>query len=199
MRLRGGVPEGERSTTLHWHINFLLLSGATHSRQMWHEAAELARQIDPKRGYRSEELTTLYKKGKAWNAGERIEFNGKQYPSLYTPKNDHLINLFKITDDEQGQLKTIISKAESNKRTKLRDKIRDKERKGWKQSRGEYEDNSGIRNIVCILIVRSDSKSAVPRLSHPKSKSAVLQALVGLPWKGEIILTALVHQELKPV
>lgn len=142
MQIRGGVPEGERMTTLHWHINFLLLSGATHSRQMWHESAELARQIDPSWGYRSQELRTLYKKGKAWNAGERIEFNGKEYPPLYTPRNNHLINLFKITDDEQAQLKTIISKSEKARRDKERYKKLDKARKGWKQTRAEYENNS---------------------------------------------------------
>ena len=134
-KLRGGVQQGERMLHLHWQMNFLLLSGATHSRQMWHEAAELARQIDTGWGYRSPELQTLYEKGKAYNAGEKVEFNGKKYPPLYTPKNDQLINLFGITDDEQKELKTIIGQGEK----KVREKARDAKRKGFKQSRSEYE------------------------------------------------------------
>lgn len=140
-RLRGGVQEGERMLHLHWQMNFLLLSGATHSTQMWHEAAELARQIDSSWGYNSPELGTLYEKAKAYNAGEKVEFNGKQYPPLYTPRNDTLINLFRITDDEQKELQTIISKGEK----KIREKARDAERKGWKQSRAEYEGEAQAR------------------------------------------------------
>jgi hypothetical protein len=52
---------------------------------------------------------TLYAKAKAFEAGEVVEFNGKKYPPLYTPKNDTLIDIFKITDEEQRHLKTIIS------------------------------------------------------------------------------------------
>lgn len=40
--LRGGVREGERMQHLFWRLNFLLLSGATHSGAMYHEAAALA-------------------------------------------------------------------------------------------------------------------------------------------------------------
>jgi hypothetical protein len=76
---------------------------------MYHEAVALAREIDPRWTYRSAELMTLYAKAKAFEAGEVVEFNGKKYPPLYTPKNDTLINLFCITDDEQRHLKTIIS------------------------------------------------------------------------------------------
>ncbi|MFP3471163.1 hypothetical protein R0J90_14070, partial [Micrococcus sp. SIMBA_144] len=60
--LRGGVAEGERMQHLFWRLNFLLLSGATNSRQMYHEAAALARELDPTWTYRSKELMTLYSK-----------------------------------------------------------------------------------------------------------------------------------------
>ncbi|MCG8121386.1 MAG: replication protein [Candidatus Thiodiazotropha endolucinida] len=133
-RLRGGVPEGERMTTLFWQLNFLLLSGATSASQMFHEAAALAKEIDPRWGYRTAELSTLYNKAKAYNAGERIEFNGREYPALYTPKNDTLINTFNITDAEQQQLQTIISRTEKARRRA----IADKKNKGWKMSREEY-------------------------------------------------------------
>lgn len=45
--LRGGVGEGSRMQHLFWRLNFLLLSGATNSKQMYHEAAALARELDP--------------------------------------------------------------------------------------------------------------------------------------------------------
>ena len=47
---------------------------------------------------------------KAHEAGEKVEFGGKQFAPLYTPKNDTLISLFHITDDEQRKLRTLISR-----------------------------------------------------------------------------------------
>lgn len=114
--IRGGVKEGERMKHLAWQINFLLLSGATNSNQMWHEAAALARQIDANWSYRSAELTTIFQKAKAAEAGEKVEFNGVEYSPLYTPKNQTLIDLFGIERKEESQLKTIISKAEAMRR-----------------------------------------------------------------------------------
>jgi len=118
--LRGGVKEGERMHYLFWQLNFLLLSGATHSGQMYHEAAALAREIDPAWGYRTAELMTLYAKAKQYEAGERISFGGREYPPLYTPKNDTLISAFSITDDEQRGLRTIISTGIARERDKDR-------------------------------------------------------------------------------
>ncbi|MEG0413709.1 MAG: hypothetical protein RR584_12705 [Comamonas sp.] len=110
MALRGGaVQEGQRMLHLFWHINFLLLSGATNSALMWHEARELARQLDKSWDFNLDELSTLYNKAKSHEKGESIEWRGHKYPALYTPKNATLIDLFQITDDEQVQLKTIIS------------------------------------------------------------------------------------------
>lgn len=109
VELRGGVQEGERMLHLFWQIDFLLLSGATNSRQMFHEAAALARQIDASWGYSSAELMTLYAKARAHEAGEKVTLNGHEHSPLYTPRNDTLINLFRISDDEQRRLKTIIS------------------------------------------------------------------------------------------
>lgn len=127
--LRGGVEEGERMRHLFWRLNFLLLSGATNSVQMYHEAAALAQELDTKWSYQSKELMTLYGKAKAYEAGERVEFGGKQLPPLYTPKNDTLISLFSITDTEQEHLKTIVSKTVANERQRRRDRERDEGRR----------------------------------------------------------------------
>ena len=122
--LRGGVAEGERMQHLFWRLNFLLLSGATHTGQMYHEAAALARELDPRWNYRSAELMTLYAKAKAHEAGEKVEFGGKQFAPLYTPKNDTLISLFHITDDEQRKLRTLISRDMAAERHREREKAR---------------------------------------------------------------------------
>ena len=120
MTLRGGVAEGDRMRHLHWQLNFLLLSGATNSRLMYQEAATLARAIDGAWGHNSKELMTLYSKAKQFEAGEKVSFGDKEYPALYTPRNDTLINLFEITDEEQRELKTIISKGMALERDKNR-------------------------------------------------------------------------------
>ncbi|KAA3532581.1 replication protein, partial [Pseudomonas savastanoi] len=122
--LRGGVSEGSRMKHLFWRLNFLLLSGATNSKQMYHEASALARELDPQWNSRSKELMTLFSKAKAYESGERVNFGGRDYPSLYTPKNDTLINLFGITTDEQRQLKTIISSEMARERDRKRHEIR---------------------------------------------------------------------------
>lgn len=123
-QLRGGVGEGERMLHLFWHLNFLLLSGATNSSLMYHESATLARELDPSWNYRSRELMTLYAKAKMYEAGEKIEFNGKQFAPLYTPRNSTLISLFRITDAEQQRLGTVISKNMAAERHRKRDETR---------------------------------------------------------------------------
>lgn len=118
--MRGGVQDGARMKHLFWRINFLLLSGATNSSLMYHEAAALARELDPSWSYSSSELMTLYAKAKDYEAGKTVEFGGKKYPALYTPKNDRLIDYFEITDDEQRSLRTIISQDMAKERDKDR-------------------------------------------------------------------------------
>lgn len=55
--MRGGVKEGERMQHLFWRLNFLLLSGATHSRQMYYEAKALASELAPMWAYRDKECS----------------------------------------------------------------------------------------------------------------------------------------------
>lgn len=136
--IRGGVEEGERMLHLHWRTNFLLGSGATHSRQMYYEAEALAREIAPGWRYGPPELGTLYRKAQEMEAGVTVEWNGRKYPPLYTPKNQTLIDLFKITDDEQRQLRTIISPSIAAERHAERERAR--RRAAGALSREEYRD-----------------------------------------------------------
>lgn len=126
-KLRGwmesGVPHGYRSKYLHWCLNFLLLSGAVHSSQLFQEAQALVREVCPEfsKEVRSI-LSTLYRKAQAYEAGEKIEFGGRMYPPLYTPKNSTLRELFEIQDAETPHLKTIISAAEAAERHRQRNR-----------------------------------------------------------------------------
>jgi hypothetical protein len=109
-QLRGGVQEGWRMLWMFWSLNFLLLSGATNSAQMFHEARALAREIGFLEGWTEGDLSSLYRKAQAFERGEAIEHGGREYPPLYTPKNQTLIEVFKITPDEERELRTIISR-----------------------------------------------------------------------------------------
>ena len=128
---------------LFWRLNFLLLSGATNSAQMYHEAAALARELDSSWNYRSMELMTLYAKAKQYEAGEKVEFGGRQFAPLYTPRNDTLINLFQITDDEQRTLRTLISRDMAKERDRERHTAR--RRAAGAVDRETYEANTASR------------------------------------------------------
>jgi hypothetical protein len=65
-------------------------------------------------------LSTLYRKAQAYEAGEKVEFESRRYPPLYTPRNSTLINLFSITEDELKHLRTIITEAEAAERDRKR-------------------------------------------------------------------------------
>ena len=124
-----GIPHGYRSKYVHWCLNFLLLSGAVPANQLYLEAQALVREVCPDfdKDVRSV-LSTLYRKAKAYEAGERIEFNGKTYPPLYTPRNRTLLALFDVQEAEMRELKTIITPEEARNR--------DAERKQQRRQKG---------------------------------------------------------------
>ncbi len=128
-KLRGwtesGIPHGYRSKYLHWCLNFLLLSGAVHSSQLFQEAQALVREVCPdfSKEVRSI-LSTLYRKAQAYEAGEKVEFCGREYPPLYTPKNSTLRELFDIQEAETPHLKTIITPGEAQARHAEKERLR---------------------------------------------------------------------------
>lgn len=119
--MESGIPHGYRSKYLHWCLNFLLLSGAVHSSQLFQEAQALVREVCPdfSKEVRSI-LSTLYRKAQAYEAGEKVEFGGREYPPLYTPRNSTLRELFDIQAAETPHLKTIITAAEAAERDRQR-------------------------------------------------------------------------------
>jgi hypothetical protein len=123
--MRNGISHGYRSKYIHWCLNFLLLSGAIHSSQLFHEAQALVREVCPdfNKDVRSV-LSTLYRKAQAYEAGEKVEFEGRKYPPLYTPRNSTLMELFAITDEEGKQLRTIVTEEEAEERHNKREQKR---------------------------------------------------------------------------
>jgi hypothetical protein len=129
-----GIPHGYRSKYVHWCLNFLLLSGAVPANQLYLEAQALVREVCPDfdKDVRSV-LSTLYRKAKAYEAGERIEFNGRTYPPLYTPRNRTLLALFDVQDDEMKALKTIITPEEAAERHRERNREASRDRAGYRE------------------------------------------------------------------
>lgn len=139
-QLRGGWSVGEssmRTTALHWQMNFLCLSGAVHPAIFHHEAHELSKQLDPSWKFAADELGTLRNKAKAYAEGQSIEFGGRKWPTLYTPKNQTLIDIFDITDEEQRQLRTIITPDLARERNTERERA--KRRAAGVKERSEYD------------------------------------------------------------
>lgn len=139
-KLRGGWVSKQgasmRTTSLHWQLNFLCLSGAVNPSTFHFEAKELAKQLDPNWAFSISELGTLRKKAEAYASGQKIEFGGREWPALYTPRNQTLIDIFGITDAEQRQLRTIITPALATERDTIRK--REKRRAAGVQERSEY-------------------------------------------------------------
>jgi len=178
--LRGCVQEGERMQHLFWRLNFLLLSGATNSRLMYYEAKALAKELDPNWQENSKELMTLYSKAKAYEAGDKVSFGDREYPPLYTPRNDTLIDLFGITDQEQAQLRTLISKSMAAERHREREKAR--RRAAGAVDRETYESQSLSRQKPWEALGISRLtwyRSGKPMPSESGTSPCVLQAAPG--------------------
>lgn len=115
-RLRGGmVKEGLREVTLFWSLLFMLASGVTTPRQMFHEARALARELNPdfvrNREWRDSDLSTLYRR-----AQYEMAHPGDRTAGLYWVTSQRLIEIFQIAPDEERQLKTIVSRDEKRRR-----------------------------------------------------------------------------------
>jgi len=152
---KSGIPKGHREVYLFWVTNFMLLSGATHPGQMFHEVTALAREVCPALVPEvRQSLSTLYRKAQAHSAGEKVEFNGKKFSPLYTPKNQTLIDYLNITPDEERQLGTIISEAEAADRHRKRERQRDetKRREAGAVERSSYLETAEMKRAHALLL-----------------------------------------------
>ena len=130
-RLRGwegGHPAGERDEFVFWATNFAALGGI-EPRYLYREAVALAKEFAPTWPHREAQAVvgSVFRKAQESALGSKFEFNGKKYPPLYTPKNSTLMTRFRVTPEEERQLRTIISKDEKRRRDKERDTRRRRE------------------------------------------------------------------------
>ncbi|HFT7948441.1 TPA: hypothetical protein ACGR77_005955 [Pseudomonas aeruginosa] len=121
IEIRNNNVENSRMTFLFWLLNFKSLCGATNFVDFESDAYEIAEKLNfKKHEWSLEELSTLEKKVKKHNDGYKkvVKQNDEYFKlsNLYTPKNQTLIDIFQITDEEQMKLKTIISTSEKNSR-----------------------------------------------------------------------------------
>jgi len=144
VRYGGEVPSDsrERDEFLFWAVNFAALNLWGRTSRFWHEAYQLAAELTPTlpKSEVSANLSTVWSKMQQMVSGEWIEFNGRKYPPLYTPRNATLIKRLCISEDEQRCLKTIIGKDLSRERDAARK--REKRAEAGAASREEYEANS---------------------------------------------------------
>ena len=121
----GGPPAGHRDEFIFWGANFAALGCV----ELWHlhrEVVELAKEFAPTWSHREAQaaVSTVVRKAKEMAAGVRVEYNGKKYPPLYTPRNSTLLCQLRVTAEEERHLKTIISKDEKRRRDRERDTAR---------------------------------------------------------------------------
>jgi DNA-binding CsgD family transcriptional regulator len=178
-QLRGGWVDANgvstRTKALHWQMNFLCLSGAANPSTFHYEAKELAKQIDKGWNFATDELSTLRNKAQAYAEGQGIEFGGRKWPALYTPKNQTLIDLFEITEAEQRQLRTIVSKGEATRRDTARQM--EKRRAAGVQERSIYLGKAAERHAEIRALKAQGLSAAVISKQLGISSRTVFNAL----------------------
>lgn len=173
--IRGGVYPKQSMQTLFMSLNFLLLSGATNSTQMYYEAAALAKEFGFGEFNRADELSTLYAKAKENEAGKTVTYNGREYPPLYTPKNSTLIDMFAITNDEQRQLRTIISQDMARERDATSHREKRHATGFTKQSREAYISTNNEKRAMARLLKNRGKSSRSIAAQLGVSQSAVIK------------------------
>ena len=118
--LRGGVQEGQRMLFLFWTLNFMAMSLQVNPMNFWDEAQGVADRFFPNGDWEESALGTVFEKVCQQARGETVEFLGKIYTPLYTPRNSTLIRTFNITTEEQQRMITIIDDVEKAQRAKER-------------------------------------------------------------------------------
>ncbi len=137
IQARGGIAAGNRMNWLLYTASFLALSHQLTPLNFYHEVRKIAFMIDPGFRYSNSEFSTLYAKIKAYTNGETVMFNGREYPAIYTPKNETIIEKLGITEEEIRSNKTIVDTA--TRRKKDAERSMKRRRAQGTVSREEYD------------------------------------------------------------
>lgn len=120
---RGGFARGSRDSFLFWMVCFLGHSGVITPENFWPEVGAVLQAFplaDDFQPATDGSLGSLKKRLEAAHAGKFVYHQGARLSPIYTPSNDHLLNLFQITADEEHRLRTVISGAERLRRADLK-------------------------------------------------------------------------------
>ena len=137
IQARGGIAAGNRMNWLLYTASFLALSHQLTPLNFYHEVRKIAFMIDPGFRYSNSEFSTLYAKIKAYTNGETVMFNGREYPAIYSPKNETIIEKLGITEEEIRSNKTIVDTA--TRRKKDAERSMKRRRAQGTVSREEYD------------------------------------------------------------
>jgi hypothetical protein len=122
--MRGGPRKGSRDMSLFWMANFLGLSGVVTPGNLDSEILDLAASFEgfgrDFRPVQDGSMSGLRERLAGRAAGRRTVFRNVEFDPLYTPTNEHLIDLFEISAEEQLRLSTIISDREKLRRADLK-------------------------------------------------------------------------------
>lgn len=145
VEMRGGMADGQRELMAFYLCNFYALRYAQSGLDdllVWHEFYQLCRIAAPHwtDSYARAKVQNVFDLMKRTTGGETQEWNGKEVPLLYVPKNDTIIDLFGITNAEQAELSTIIDADE--KRRRKAEANRQSRRCNGVVERSEYVDSA---------------------------------------------------------
>ena len=129
VKIRNGDCAGYRNNMLHMYAYFHLLANSGSLPKLKHEINIINNLFIKKEteGQLRAVIKTCYNAYKDWKKGERIFINGKWCRKGYNYKNETIIELLEISEEEQKQLNTIKSKrvVKENRNRKKREERRD--------------------------------------------------------------------------
>ena len=104
-------------------------------------------------------MSTLLRRSDAHHRGETVRFARRDWSPVYTPRNDTLINILRITDDEQRRMRTIISADE-------------KKRRNDAHCPGRAERRELRRGDACAAVAMREQGESVQAIASKLGKSA---------------------------
>lgn len=116
---RGGIPVGERDTTMFWMLNFLSHSNVIHASNWEREIAELQQAFPSPESFsplQDGSMSSLLQRVRDHENGVKRMWKGVPVNALYRPGNQFLIKAFAIEPEEMKSLSTIISPEEKQTR-----------------------------------------------------------------------------------
>lgn len=137
IEIRGDIV-GERMSFVFWVCNFMSITGRMNYAEFESQAKKVGDRIFKDSTWSLGDLSTLENRLKEYNFKTVIKSGEQSYIPLYTPKNETLINIFNITDEEQLHMKTIISADEKRRRDREAKRIMRRDI-GMKEQEGDSQ------------------------------------------------------------